>query len=752
VKVAQVIRDSLCTRPRRVRLLIAHLALGLIACAVLGCNGDDNTSSASSVSAVPATATAPPAPTASPPPSPPPQGQADVVVPAATSVQFSQSNATWSLAAGSAGTITANGLYTAPPHVDVQHPINGVQTLPSDHIYFAPITNLPLAPNNSTLMSLLHANPGPYVGAGVGYAPGFHVNVLDSSIPSIPMTFLNTGVGATVNFNGSYQFLSADDPGSPWYGIPGEWTQAGIYTPYTAAVDRHIFGVNIDTGIQYEVYDTHPVGTDTRNPASNAVAGVSYGLTQNPYSIGPGTVAGGQLLGASLVTAHEIRTHLIRHLSLFTLPNGSIAGGSNCPCFIWPATSRAYDGGSYLPYGARLRLDASVDTVNNPQTGQPYSPEIQAVFQAWKDYGIMLSDGGLDGQIEVDDDIIEDPGLGITFLYELGQALSSTDGKTVADYSHWNVVDESSMQATGQTGWLSGQVNPANPYYHPATATAIATDRTTGKQTSYPIILQGVTVGVPNGVETIQSGVSLQMQSWVRGSSNQAVHWTMSPAVGTLTDGGVFTAGAVTAPTMTLMTVTADADSQASTSVRVMVIPAGGIYMTLGPGGIPYEAKPYKDSKGNVWQTIFTGRIPYTGLAEYWEYGTGANAPGKLFPSTTVDPAIWQWQRRGEQDYRLKVANGTYAVTLYMGIGGVGTALAPHTYEQSMECQGQTANPDYDFSVAGGGVSGVALKYAMTCVVTDGELDFGVHGVLPENQTAGTSPSIALNAFSILKQ
>lgn len=720
---------------RRHCAFIAHLVLILSAFAIPGCKSEDKTSDASSTGALPLV-----------------QGHANVVVAAGSSAQFSQSNATWSLAAGSAGTITPDGLFTAPPHVDVQHAVNGVQTLPSDHIYFAPITNLPLAPNNSTLMSTLHASTGPFVGAGVSYALGFHVNVLDSSVPSIPMTFLYTGERGTVNYNGPYQFLSGNEQGSPWYGIPGEWIQAGIYMPYTAAVDRHNFGVNIETGTQYEVYNAYPLGSDTGSPETNAVSGASYGLTQQPYSIGPGAVAGGQLLGATLVTAHEIRTHLIRHVSLFTLPNGTIAGGSHCPCFIWPATARAYEGGGYLPYGARLRLDPSIDTVNNPKTGQPYSLEAQAVFQAWKDYGIMLSDGGMDGQIEVDSDIMEDPALGTPFLAEVSQGPTTTDGKKIGDWSHWNVVDESSLETTGTDAWLSGQVNPANAYYHPATATAVATDKTSGAQTSYPIVLQGVTVGVPNSVETIQSGVTLQMQSWVRGTSDLAVHWTMSPELGTLTDDGSYTAPAVTTPTMTLLTVTADADSQMSTTVRVVVFPAGSVHMLLGPSGNPYQAKPYEDSKGNVWQPIFTGRIPYIGLAEYWEYGTGANAPGKLFPLDTVDPGIWRWQRRGEQEYRLKLPNGTYTVTLYMGIGGVGTALAPHTYEQSMECQGETHNPDYDWAAAGGGFAGVALTYPMTCVVTNGELDFGIHGVVPENQTAGTTPTAALNAFSVVKQ
>jgi len=736
-----VTRDSLCTRTQRHRALIVQLVLNLTACAGLGCTG--------------AAAAEAPLPTASPPAqgqvataTSTAQGQLNVAVPAEASVQLSQSNATWSLAAGSVGTITANGLYTAPAHVDVQHPVNGVQVLPSDHVYFAPIKNLPLMPNNSTLMSVLHKNPGPYVGSGPNLAPVFHVNVLDNAIPSIPMTFLYTGaVGATINFNGPYQFLSGNEPGSPWYGVPGEWTQAGIYESYTAAVDRHIFGVNMDTGTMYEVYNPHPVGTDSRNRASNAVSGTYYSLTTNPYNIGPGTVAGGQLLGASLITAHEIRTHLIRHLSFFTLPNPSI-----CSCFIWPATSRAYAGSSSLPYGARLRLDANINTVTNPKTGQPYSPEIQAVFQAWKSYGIMLSDGGLNGQTGVDADVMEDPGLGITFLYELGQALTTTDGKKVADWSHWNVADEASMEPSGTTGWLSGRVNPANPYYRPQFATAIARDKTTGAQTSHPIVLQGVTVGVPNGVETIQSGMHVQMQSWVRGTQNATVHWTMNPALGTLTDGGLYSAPAVTTPTATLLTATSAADPQASTTVRVMVFPAGNVYMRLGPSGVPYEATPYKDSKGNVWHAGFTGRISYLGLAEYVEYGTGAARPGTLWPANQVDWQIWEWLRQGEQEYRLRVPNGTYAVTLYMGVGGVGKTLAPHTFEQSMECQGQTMNPDYDFSVAGRGVAGVPMHYTMTCTVTNGELNFGVHGVVPAHQTAGTSPGRGLNAFSIEKQ
>jgi hypothetical protein len=673
-------------------------------------------------------------------------------VAADTVKQFNQTNATWSLAPGSAGTITLQGLYTAPAHVDPVHVVGGVQILPPDHIYYAPITNLPLMSNNAKILSVMHANPGPYVGAGASIVPAFHVNLLDNSMPSIPMTFLYTGVGATINFNGQYQFMSGNAPDSPWIGVPGEWMQAGIYENYGAPVDRHIFGVNIDTGVEYEVYNAHPLGSDSRNTSTNALSGTYYGLTVNPYNIGPGTVAGGQLLGASMMTAEEIRTHLIRHLSFFTLPNGTIAGGSNCPCFIWPATARAYAGGGNVPYGARFRLDASVDTVNNPATGKPFSAEAQAVFQAWKDYGIMLSDGGIDGQIEVDADILEDPALGVSFLYEVNGSESS-DGKKLADWSHWNVVDESSLESTGKTGWLSGQVNQSNPYYHPAFATAIATDKTTHKQTAYPIVLQGVTVGVPHGVETIQSGMQVQMESWVRGSLNPNVHWSMSPALGTLTTAGLYTAPAVTSPQSALLTVTSDADPEASTTVRVTVFPAGAVYMRLGPAGVPYEAAPWTDSKGHVWQTEFTGRLGIGTPANYLQWGNPGSAagPGTMWPANQIDWQIWQWQRRGEMQYRLRVPNGTYTVTLYMGVGGVGKTMPPHTWEFSIECMGKTVNPDYDWSVAGGGAYGVPLTYTMTAVVTNGELDFGLHGVLPVPPLS-ESPGIGLNAFSIARQ
>jgi hypothetical protein len=669
-------------------------------------------------------------------------------------VQLRQANATWSLAPGSAGTVTAEGLYSAPAHVDPVHVVNGVQTLPTDHVYYAPITNLPIIPYESTILSEITAKPGHYTGSGMGLMPSFHNNLLDEAIPSIPMTFLFTGANGVVNFNGAYQFLSGNDPESPYVGSPDEFVQNGIYQSYLLEGDRHIFGTNKDSGMTYEIYNSHPLGSDTRNLTTNAVSGAFYGLSVNPYNIGPGTVAGGQLLSAGQITADEIRTHKIHHVSFFTLPNGAIAGVPKCgnppaivACYIWPATARAYAGGGYIPYGARFRLKASVDTVNNPATGKPFSPEAQAVFQAWKEYGVMLSDGGGTGDSEVDVDVLEDYGLGVPLMSEVNNS-KAADGLKVGDWNHWDIVNESSLESAG--GALSGQVNQANSFVHPVFATAIATDKTTKKQTRYPIILQGVTVGVPNSVETVQSGVRFQLESWVRGSVNPSVHWSMSPALGTLTPAGLYTAPAVTAPTSTLMTVTSDADPEASTTVRVTVFPAGGIRMMLG------ASTPYTDTKGDVWHPEFTGRLGFTQSSDFpgpnpWNRGSWITNPPDL--------RIWETRRfnfGGDFYYRLRVPNGTYTISLYNGVGSTanwGSELARHVYEFKIESMGRIVNPDYDLSVEAGGRTGVPLTYTMTAVVTDGVLTFAERQMfVPGSMPTNVAPQVSLSAFAIVRQ
>ena len=93
--------------------------------------------------------------------------------------------------------------------------MNGVQILPTDHIYYAKITNLPTIPNEATILRQITSNPGPYVGSGMRPVASLHNNLLDNTMPATPMTFLYTGAKGVINFNGPYQFMSGNNPGSP---------------------------------------------------------------------------------------------------------------------------------------------------------------------------------------------------------------------------------------------------------------------------------------------------------------------------------------------------------------------------------------------------------------------------------------------------------------------------------------------------------------------------------------------------------
>src|SRR5437764_1306387 len=80
------------------------------------------------------------------------------------------------------------------------------------------------------------------------------------------------------------------------------------------------------------------------------------------------------------------------------------------------------------------------------------------------------------------------------------------------------------------------------------------------------------------------------------GSSNTGVTWTMNPAVGTLTLGGLYAPPAsVPSVTTTTVTATSNADSAVNVQVNLTIFPAGTIRIING------SATPYTDTKGDIW-------------------------------------------------------------------------------------------------------------------------------------------------------
>ena len=128
-----------------------------------------------------------------------------------------------------------------------------------------------------------------------------------------------------------------------------------------------------------------------------------YWSSNSPSSYGRGMQctsadAAGYPITALLFTADEVKAGEINHAIRFILPNDRIRKGE----MVLPATHSGVGKGTptadTVPYGARLRLKASVDI-------SALKPGAQVVARALKKYGMFLADGGniaLTGRADTD--------------------------------------------------------------------------------------------------------------------------------------------------------------------------------------------------------------------------------------------------------------------------------------------------------------------------------------------------------------
>ena len=165
-----------------------------------------------------------------------------------TTRQFSATGGTgpytYSLASGSAGSITSGGLYTPPATVTVKQAVGGCQMLPPDHIFNTRIDSLPLHSSNTALMALLTAN--------VSFEVSFGTNVLTNATGTKSLVTAYT----TPN-DGLYQMAA-------W---PALKRESGVFTPPFGGLDRHVIGVNRETCEFNDVYNDYAVGDN--GPAQN---------------------------------------------------------------------------------------------------------------------------------------------------------------------------------------------------------------------------------------------------------------------------------------------------------------------------------------------------------------------------------------------------------------------------------------------------------------------------------------------------
>src|SRR5207253_3778982 len=108
------------------------------------------------------------------------------------------------------------------------------------------------------------------------------------------------------------------------------------------------------------------------------------------------------------------------------------------------------------------------------------------------------------------------------------------------------------------------------------------------------VALQGVAVNLAQDYLNIMAGTPAQQLTAL--SNLGGVTWTMSPAVGTLTSAGVYTAPAsVASPTTTTITATSTTNAAVSASMLVTVFPGPALRL------LPSQTTNFTDSASNVW-------------------------------------------------------------------------------------------------------------------------------------------------------
>jgi len=276
-------------------------------------------------------------------------------------------------------------------------------------------------------------------------------------------------------------------------------------------------------------------------------------------------------------------------------------------------------------------------------------------------------------------------------------------------------------------------------------------------QVNLPIPLQSVLIGLPSPTMVIVAGMSgYQLTSWVTGTSNQNVTWSLVSGAGSVTAAGVYTPPAsVSAPTSAVLQATSAADTNAFSRLYVTVIPvganpAGSIRIDSG------SATGTTDGSGNFW-------LPDLG----YENG-GYNSRGGDYPnwaSLANSPEKYVYQSAAytygyDMVYSLIVPNGNYKVRFMFGqiYNGCNTSSCV-TYNPNnnvtshwplhIEANGQIALHNFNWGLPTNYAYATPIDEFIPAKVVDNKLYAAVRINLPDVITQA-SPLPMINGLEII--
>jgi hypothetical protein len=240
----------------------------------------------------------------------------------------------------------------------------GCGYFPSDNIWHADVSRLPVRSNSAAIMANIGADAAVHADFGAGEWDGGPIG--------IPVTAVPAGQAkVTVGF----EYADESDHGP--YPVP---RNARIEGGPGSDGDRHVIVVDRGACRAYELFRAFPRSDGSWTAGSGAI----FDLRRNalrPRGWTSADAAGLSIL-AGLVRYDEIAAGRIDHVIRVTAPRTASS-------YVWPARHAASDlDDAALPaMGQRLRLRAGVDISGLPR-------QARIIATAMKRYGLIVADNG----------------------------------------------------------------------------------------------------------------------------------------------------------------------------------------------------------------------------------------------------------------------------------------------------------------------------------------------------------------------
>jgi hypothetical protein len=251
----------------------------------------------------------------------------------------------------------------APAHATPLPEAPNCPLFPTDNVWHAPVTQLPVHPKSATYVASIGTNAHVHADFGSGLWAGGPIgipyNVVGAGQTKAPVTF---------QYDSESDHVGYPVPANP--AIEGGSSSTG---------DRHVLVVDNSTCTLYELYAAYPNGNGTWRAGSGAV----WNLNSN--ALRPDTWTSADAAGLpilpGLVRYDEVAAGTIDHAIRVTVPSTDAS-------YLWPARHQAGSPNSSLPpMGLRLRLRSTFDVSG-------FAHDAQAILQAMKTYGVIVADNG----------------------------------------------------------------------------------------------------------------------------------------------------------------------------------------------------------------------------------------------------------------------------------------------------------------------------------------------------------------------